>query len=168
MFSQPWPLHNGPYDTHHRILETNILNMADIHIDDFFHDCAKTLVHLYNVFPRQTSLYVDDIISPEPVDEFGLPGKRHQACFDSFLWLAREGYIHYAERVRMQGLDQVVLTEKSFLRLSMPGLTTELEDLPEPILMKKGTLGWQFRETLKSGSTHQLNQLCQQFFTDKA
>ncbi len=123
-------------------------------------------MHLYNVFPRLTSLYVDDIITPEPVDEFGLPGKRHQACFDSFLWLAREGYIHYCERVRLEGLDQVVLTEKSFLRLCMPSLTTEPESLPEPVLQKQRTLGWQFRETLKSGTSHQLNQLCQHFFTD--
>ncbi|WP_062268653.1 hypothetical protein [Endozoicomonas arenosclerae] len=142
--------------------------MADIHIDDFFHDCAKTLVHLYNAFPRLTSLYVDDIITPEPVDEFGLPSRRHQACFDSFLWLAREGYIHYSERVRLEGLDQVVLTEKSFLRLSLPSLNIDPDEQPEHIALKRGTLGWQFREVLKSGTTHQLNQLCQHFFTIKS
>ncbi|KEQ17400.1 hypothetical protein [Endozoicomonas numazuensis] len=142
--------------------------MADIHIDDFFHDCAKTLVHLYNTFPRLTSLYVDDIIIPEPVDEFGLPSRRHQACFDSFLWLAREGYIHYEQRVRLEGLDQVVLTEKSFLRLSLPSLNVDLDEQPEHIAQKRGTLGWQFRAALRSGTTHQLNQLCQHFFTIKS
>ena len=139
--------------------------MADIHIDEFYHDCAKVLVQLYSAFPRQNALFVDDIITPEPVDEFGLPSRRHQACFDAFLWLAHEGYIRYTDRIRMDGLDQVVLTEKSFLRLSTPMLADGEESLlPSTVSRRQSALGWQLRQALKSGSTGQINPLCLQFF----
>ena len=35
--------------------------MADIHIDDFYRDCALILLRLYTSFPRKSVLYVDDI-----------------------------------------------------------------------------------------------------------
>jgi len=32
--------------------------MADIHIEDFYHDVARILIHLYNRFPRKGAVFV--------------------------------------------------------------------------------------------------------------
>ena len=140
--------------------------MADIHIDEFYQDCANVLVQLYTQFPRRTSLYVNDITTPEPPDEFGIPSRRHQACFDAFLWLQDEGYIRYEDRVRMEGLDQVVLTEKSFVRLSLPRYSSTPEDknIPPTLAQKHASLGWQLRKAVRDGTTSEINQLCFEFF----
>lgn len=142
--------------------------MADIHIDEFFHDCVKALVLLYKQFPRKTSLYIDDLITAEPTDEFGIPTRRHQACFDALLWLSEEGYIRFFDRVRHDGLDQVVLTEKSFLRLSLPESPIEdRQELPAIVSRKRSTLAWAMKQSIKSGSTEAINQSAQQFFAQK-
>ncbi|MDX9873626.1 MAG: hypothetical protein RBS88_01855 [Spongiibacteraceae bacterium] len=92
--------------------------MADLHIDDFFKDAGLILLQLYNGFPRRQLLYVEDIIGPTEVDEFGLPDARHQACFSTMLWLAEEGWLRYDSTIRQEALDQAVLTRKSLLLLS--------------------------------------------------
>ena len=140
--------------------------MADIHIDDFFRDAARILTSLHGSFPRLTSLYVDDIIPAEPLDEFGIPTRRHQSCFDAFIWLADEGYIRYHDRVRTEGFDEVILTEKSFIRLSKPivDVTTD-EQKPALIGRKQASLAWQLKQALKSGTTDEVNQLCMKLFS---
>ena len=139
--------------------------MADIHIDEFFRDCTRALVLLYNSFPRQVTLYVDDIVSTTATDEFGIPTRRHQACLDALLWLAAEGYIRYHDRIRHEGLDQVVLTERSFLRLSMPSLKPDTKNaLPPSVSKKLSTLAWQMREAIHSGSSDDINQVGLIFF----
>ena len=141
------------------------LSMADIHLDDFFRDCAKILVSLHGAFPRLTSLFVDDIIPSEPLDEFGIPSRRHQACFDAFIWLAEEGYIRYHDRVRTEGFDEVVLTEKSIVRLCKPVIEISSdENKPALIGRKQASLTWQLKQALKSGTTDQINQLCMKLF----
>ena len=143
--------------------------MADIHIDEFYHDCAKSLVFLYNSFPRRVTLYVDDLISDSGTDEYGIPTRRHKACFDTLLWLSAEGYLHYQDRIRQDALDQVVLTEKSFLRLSLPVLEIKPDNpVPSLIARKQATRAWQLREAINQGSSEPINQACQAFFTGSA
>ncbi|OED40564.1 hypothetical protein ACH42_15855 [Endozoicomonas sp. (ex Bugula neritina AB1)] len=134
--------------------------MIDIHIDEFHHDCGKALSHLYNSFPRLITLYVDDLISNSGTDEYGIPTRRHKACFDALLWLAEEGYIRYQDRIRQDALDQVVLTEKSFLRLSLP-IVSESETITD----QQTTHAWQLRKATKSGSTRAINQAVITFLT---
>ena len=139
--------------------------MADIHIDEFYHDCTRTLVSLHDVFPRLTSVYVDDIIGQFETDEYGIPSRRHQACFDTLLWLASENYIRYLDRVRQEGLDQVVLTEKSFLRLRQHGPFQPDESTPASVARKQSTLIWELRQALKSGSSDSISQAARLFFS---
>ena len=92
--------------------------MADIHIDDFYHDVAKILLRLYANFPVKMTLYVEDISGPDEPDEFGLHHPRFQACFSTMVWLAEQGYLSFENTVRQDALDQVVLSQKGFLLLS--------------------------------------------------
>ena len=62
--------------------------MADIHIDDFYRDVATIFLRLYAVFPRKSTLYVEDICGPDQPDEFGLHHPRFQAGFSAMVWLA--------------------------------------------------------------------------------
>ena len=57
------------------------VKMADINVDDFFKDAARTLAALYGVFPRRHAIFVEDIYAPEEPDEFGMHSDRHRACF---------------------------------------------------------------------------------------
>ena len=140
--------------------------MTDLHIDEFYLDCTTALVVLYNAFPRLITLYVDDLITDSGTDEFGIPTRRHQACFDTLLWLEAEGYIRFQDRIRQNALDQAVLTEKSFLRLSLPDLTiTTDESVPVVVARKQASLAWQMKEALQQGSSEKINQACQSFFT---
>ncbi|MCM2040163.1 hypothetical protein NC987_09390 [Pseudomonas aeruginosa] len=90
----------------------------DLQIDDFHKDAAGGLLLLYQAFPRKTALYVEDLIGREAPDEFGLPSKRHQSCLGALLWLAEEGYLRFANTIHYEALDQAVLSEKAFLRLT--------------------------------------------------
>jgi hypothetical protein len=92
--------------------------MADIHITDFYRDAAKALNVIYSSFPRQITVFVEDISGPDTPDEFGLHSPRHQACFATLLWLAAEGYIRYQDTIRQEAIDQVTLTHKGFILLS--------------------------------------------------
>ena len=67
--------------------------MLDIHIDDFCKDSALSLKILYDAFPCNSDLLVDQIIGPDELDDFGLHSRRHQACLATMLWLADEGLI---------------------------------------------------------------------------
>lgn len=144
--------------------------MADIHIDEFYHDCSKALVILYNAFPRLITLYVDDLINDSETDEYGIPTRRHKACFDALLWLAEEGYLRYQSRINQNALDQVTLTEKSFCRLNRPSTeltsrvpaaekntTTQENHLPAAIASQRKTLVWFFREAINEGSSTKFN-----------
>lgn len=154
--------------------------MDDIHIDEFYQDCLKTLVQLYNSFPRLTTLYVDDLIANAGTDEYGIPNRRHKACFDAMLWLASEGYIRYQDTIRHDALDQVVLTEKSFLRLSLPVSSLDSldsqnklyspdkkQDLPPSIARKQATMAWQCKQALDNKGSEAIAQSALQFFTGR-
>ena len=122
----------------------------DLQIDDFYKDAAGGLLMLYQAFPRKMALYVEDLIGREEPDEFGLPSKRHQACLGALLWLAEEGYIRFDSTIAYDALDQAVLTEKGFLRLSrgIPHALREGETLPPSVRRVHATLAFQLREAL--------------------
>lgn len=91
--------------------------MFDVHIDDFFKDCAVILLHGFKYFPAKQTLYVEDICGPDEMDEFGLRSPRHLAAFGTIIWLKEEGYIRFNETDRQESVDEFVLTSKAFTRL---------------------------------------------------
>lgn len=138
----------------------------DLHIDDFYKDCASGLLHLYQVFPRKAALYVEDLIGLEEPDEFGLPSKRHQGCLGALLWLAEEGYIRFETTIRYEALDQAVLTEKGFLRLScaLPRGEAADDSLPPSVRRVHETLAYQLREALMASHSERLARLVRHLF----
>lgn len=122
----------------------------DLQIDDFYKDAASGLLMLYQAFPRKMALYVEDLIGREEPDEFGLPSKRHQACLGALLWLAEEGYLRFESTIAYDALDQAVLSEKGFMRLSrsIPHALPEGEPMPPSVRRVHATLAFQLREAL--------------------
>jgi len=106
--------------------------MADIHVEEFYKDAAVALVQLYSAFPRRVNLFVEDIAGPDEPDEFGLHSKRHMACFGALLWLAEEGFLRYVDIIRQEALDQAVLTQEAFVRLSSPAPDVLVQELRGP------------------------------------
>lgn len=142
--------------------------MADLNLLDFYKDCALVLMSLHRAFPRKTDLFVEDLIGPDEVDEFGLHTKRHEACLGAMLWLADEGYLRYASTVRQEGVDQAVLTAKALVELTRvrPQLKTELEMEPvsEFEIQQRLTMVEHMRRAVKSQSSEQLVQVMMDFF----
>jgi hypothetical protein len=91
--------------------------MLDVHIDDFFKDCAVILLHGFKYFPAKQILYVEDICGPDDADEFGLHSPRHLSAFGAIIWLQEEGYIRFSEIDRQESVDEFVLASKAFTRL---------------------------------------------------
>ena len=141
----------------------------DLQIDDFYRDAAAGLLMLYQAFPRKITLYVDDLIGHEEPDEFGLPSKRHQSCLGALLWLGEEGYLRYESTIQQLALDQVVLTEKAFLRLTctLPEAEAENSDLPASVRRMHYSLAHQIRQRLRDGYSEHLAQLTRQLFTSR-
>lgn len=147
--------------------------MTDIHIDDFYKDAAKILLQLYRIFPRKDLLLVEDIAGPDTPDEYGLHSPRHQACFGTMIWLAESGYLSYADTIRQEGIDQAVLSHKSFTllcarasQLQDDSLYTDkpvdLDDLPQSVVAAQQSNVYLLREAVKSGSSLRIGQLMQQ------
>ena len=138
----------------------------DLQIDDFYKDCAAGLLQLYQAFPRRIALYVEDLIGPSEPDQFGLPSKRHESCLGALLWLADEGYLRFDSSIRFEALDQAVLTEKGFLRLSrvLPDTLTAAEALPPSVLRVRASLAQQLREALRSADSERLVRLTRLIF----
>jgi len=124
--------------------------MADIHVEEFYKDAAVALVQLYGAFPRRVDLYVEDIAGPDEPDEFGLHSKRHMACFGALLWLAEEGFLRYVDTIRQEALDQAVLSQEAFIRLSSPASDALVEELKGPEDAAKATLPPSLQEDLSS------------------
>lgn len=122
----------------------------DLQIDDFYKDAASGLLRLYQAFPRKMALYVEDLIGREETDEFGLPSKRHQSCLGALLWLAEEGYLRFESNIAYDALDQAVLSEKGFLRLSrnVPHALPDRELGPPSVRRVQGTLAFQLRQAI--------------------
>ena len=132
--------------------------MADIHIDDFYRDVATIFLRLYAVFPRKSTLYVEDICGPDQPDEFGLHHPRFQAGFSTMVWLADHGYLNFQETIRAEALDQVVLSQKGFLLLTSrsslePVASKEGDALPPSVLEQTSSNIAQLRSALREGSS---------------
>lgn len=138
----------------------------DLQIDDFYKDAASALLMLYQGFPRKLAVYVEDLIGREEPDEFGLPSKRHQSCLGTLLWLADEGYLRFESTIAYDAIDQAVLSEKGFLRLTrnIPRLVEPGEDLPPSVRRLHGTLAHQLREALASHSSERIARLTRLLF----
>ncbi|MBU2875381.1 hypothetical protein [Marinobacter salexigens] len=124
--------------------------MADIHIEEFYKDAAIALVQLYGAFPRRVNLFVEDIAGPDEPDEFGLHSKRHMACFGTLLWLAEEGFLRYVDTIRQEALDQAVLTQEAFIRLSSPAPDALVQELSHPDDLAVEPLPPSLREDISS------------------
>ena len=132
--------------------------MADIHSDDFYRDVATIFLRLYAVFPRKSTLYVEDICGPDQPDEFGLHHPRFQAGFSAMVWLADHDYLHFQETIRAEALDQVVLSQKAFLLLTSrsslePVESNDENDLPPSVLEQTASNITQLRSALREGSS---------------
>jgi hypothetical protein len=92
--------------------------VADLHIDDFYHDAAMVLKKLYQAFPRRIAVYVDDISGGDELDEYGLHSNRYLACFSTMIWLAEQGYLSYEATINQDAIDQATLSHKGFTLLS--------------------------------------------------
>jgi hypothetical protein len=145
--------------------------VADIHIEEFYKDSAIALVQLYNAFPRRVNLFVEDIAGSDSPDEFGLHSKRHMACFGTLLWLAEENLLRYVDTIRQDALDQAVLTQQAFIRLSAPARADLEPGQPEPdpalppaIRSDLSTNIHAIRDALKSGSSARISRVMQAIF----
>lgn len=132
--------------------------MADLHIDDFYRDVAKIFLRLYAIFPRKTTLYVEDISGPDDPDEFGLHHPRFEACFSTMVWLAEHGYLNFEDNVRQEALDEVVLSQKAFLllasrselQLAAPAIG---QAIPSSVVEQSKSNIVQLRSAMKEGSS---------------
>ncbi|MCH8532983.1 MAG: hypothetical protein LAT65_19210 [Saccharospirillum sp.] len=102
--------------------------MLDIHITEFYNDMARILVTLYRQFPRQVSVYIEDISGPDTPDDYGLHSERHMACFSTVLWMEQEGLIRYGDIERQVAFNHCTLTLPTFRKLA--GFDRELEGPP--------------------------------------
>ncbi|MBD9416313.1 hypothetical protein IB234_17265 [Pseudomonas sp. PDM16] len=138
----------------------------DLQIDEFYKDAAAGMLMLYQAFPRKMALYVEDLIGREEPDEFGLPSTRHQSCLSALLWLAEEGYIRFDSTIAYDALDQAVLTEKGFMRLSrgIPHALPDGESQTASVRRVRGTLAWQLREALGQQNSEKVARLTRLVF----
>ncbi len=101
-------------------------------------------------------MFVEDIAGPVTTDEFGVPGDRFVACFGTLLWLAEEGYLRYDETIRMEAIDQAVLTG-ALLRCADDArrrTDRSLDDtLPASVRSERSTYIHRLRDALKSGNS---------------
>lgn len=137
--------------------------MTDLHIDDFYRDAAKTLVMLYNTFPRQITLYVEDIAGEDTPDEFGLHSKRHEACLSTLLWLGNTDYLIYKGLIKREALEDACLSHRAFMLLNSASAAStlnhkELHDSDSLFIN-------QLRKQLKTGSSNTLALLVKDIMT---
>ncbi|MEE2731694.1 MAG: hypothetical protein VYA55_12810 [Pseudomonadota bacterium] len=149
--------------------------MADLNILDFYKDTALILMSLQRVFPRKMELFVEDLIGPDQVDEFGLHTKRHEACFGAMLWLSDEGFLKYGATIRQEGIDQAFLTAKGLIRLTTiveeqlsgsEALDTEEDEVPRFEARERLTMIEHMRRAVSSQSSEQMTLVMRAFFNE--
>lgn len=142
--------------------------MADLNVLDFYKDSALILMSLQRSFPRRMDLFVEDLIGPDQVDEFGLHTKRHESCLGAMLWLAEEGYIRYVTTIRQEGIDQAVLTSRALIALTtihnQPLTEAPLDSVPEFEANERLTMVEHMRRAVKAQSSEQITQVMRTFF----
>ena len=92
----------------------------DLNFEDFCQDSARVFLSLMVQFPLPTTLYIEDIVGPEPEDEFGIKSERYLRTLGTISWLAHEGYIRYSQQVNQEAFDDTVLTEQGLRLLLSP------------------------------------------------
>ena len=135
--------------------------MSDINVSDFFKDAGLILNQLYRVFPRLATLYVEDVSGPDQLDEYGLHGTRHLACFNAMLWLAEEGLIRYHDTIRQDAIEHAVLTGPCFILLTKPRLHAvdgQLEDLTDSMRLDRSAKIHGIRTALKQRSSSEIKK----------
>lgn len=130
---------------------------ADIHIDIFYKDVARALIHLYESFPNKIILYVDEIAGEDQPDEFGLHSPRYLAGFSTLIWLAEEGFLRFTDTIKQDALDQAVLSQSSFFMLSSTANIPQNETTNALETMTHRRIN-QLREALHSGSSFHIEQ----------
>lgn len=128
--------------------------MHDLHIGDFYQDAAKILVSLYLRFPEKSPLYIEDIAGPDTPDEFGLHSRRHRACLSAALWLSEEGFFRFNQTIQQIALDEVVLSQNSFLFFTSMDLDS------------KNTRINQIKRLLDENSSDKLNNYLHKLFCE--
>ncbi|HEX5678308.1 MAG TPA: hypothetical protein VFX91_10085 [Alcanivorax sp.] len=142
-----------------------------LHIDDFSQDVARILLQLYMNFPRPQAVYVEDISGPDQLDEAGLHGKRHMACLGAMLWLAEEGYLRYQSTLYQEGIDQAVLSNRTFTLLTATSEPLEAAgdpDLPDSVQRERATLAEQIRAALVARDSTRIFALVHHFLARPA
>lgn len=143
--------------------------MIDVHIDDFYHDIAATLLSLFQQFPRKVSLYIEDVCGPDEVDEFGLHSQRHTSCMGAMLWLKDEGYIRFEEIVREEAIEAATLTQKAFVKLIQPRTEAfdeynQGKEYSESAFKQQCSLAFQLHNALIEQDSIRLRTLVEQYF----
>ena len=142
--------------------------MADLNLIDFYKDTALILLNLQRAFPRRIDLFVEDLIGPDQVDEFGLHTKRHEACLGAMLWLADEGYLRFVTTIRQEGIDQAVLTAGALVKLTTinnaPLTEIMLDNVPSFEASERLTMAEHMRRAVASQSSEQIIQVMRTFF----
>ncbi|MEQ8861346.1 MAG: hypothetical protein RIC56_22090 [Pseudomonadales bacterium] len=135
--------------------------MSAINVDDFCKDAARALLALYQAFPRPHTVFVEDLVGPDQIDEFGMHSERHLACFSTLLWLAEEGLMRYVDSIRQEAVDQAVLTGRAFTLLATPrpefadGLD---ESLPESLRLEQQTHQYRLEQALNRRSSSEIRR----------
>ena len=80
------------------------------------------------------------------------------------LWLAEEGYLRFANTIHYEALDQAVLSEKAFLRLTriVPGPRRRWP--PASVRREQASLANQLRQALAQGDGERLAGLTRLLF----
>ncbi len=133
-------------------------------IDEFHQDACRALLQLYRVFPRQNSIYVDELIGFQELDEYGLPCERHQRCLGTLLWLGDEGYIRHNGLIQYEALDQAVLSEKGLLRLTRSPSLMLLASLGCTDVTRPAPLAQLLRDALQHEDSERLSTLARLLF----
>ncbi|WP_051219377.1 hypothetical protein [Oceanobacter kriegii] len=133
--------------------------MLDVHLDEFFKDCASILLMGLKHFPKPQTLFVQDISGIDDMDEFGLHSDRHLSALGAITWLKEEGFIRFSGYDRQESVDDFVLTARSLRQLLKPASNPNQQD-PTPMFQ---TLEF----ALLDGDTSWVKQLLQdQVFSD--
>ena len=89
----------------------------DLHIEDFWKDASIVVCQLYSVFPRPHTLFLDDVVGPDMVDQYGLNSPRYLSCIACLSWLQEEGLIRFDSFINNEAVENAVLTRKTVARL---------------------------------------------------
>lgn len=129
--------------------------MFDIHIEEFYFDCCKTLTTLYQSFPKKCAVFVEGISGQDQPDEYGVHSDRFLSCFGAMVWLADEGYLQYESTIRQEAIDQATLSSKGLHLLANIAHNESINAITEKVYPAlPGLKGQPTIETLKHLMKH--------------